>query len=82
MIYRKNSIRGPSPSLDAKNADFSSNLKKIEPLIDAHQQILKKQKLVLPYAEKSQICYKQQISSHPPPTNVPLRYIVFDSTFI
>ena len=29
------------PVWTPKNADFSSKLKKIEPLIDAHQQILK-----------------------------------------
>ena len=48
-MYCKNYITGPCsksgpfPSLDGKNADFSSKfLKKIEPLIKAHPRILKK----------------------------------------
>ena len=43
IVYRKIFIRGPFPSLDAKNADFSSKFpKKIEPLIKAHPDIEKK----------------------------------------
>ena len=41
--YNKTCIRGPFPSLEAKNADFFKQIsQKREPLIDTHPPILNK----------------------------------------
>ena len=62
--------RGPFPSLDTKNAGFQANFPKNRASNKGPPTNIE-EKSVLRYAETSQICYQQGISSRPPPTNCP-----------
>ena len=82
-MYSKNSIRGSSLSLDAKNADFSSKFQKNQASNKGPSTNIEKNRsyLMQKSLEFVTTCEFLVLRLHLPPMKVP-HYIVFDPTFI